>query len=268
MGHHEFMEDRVPALLSRLDAIAASLSRAPHAMALIGVGSVGTDLDRLDAHSDLDFFVIVEPGRQAAFIEDLTWLDRAATISFSFLNTRDGHKVLFEDGIHAEFAVFDPAQLAAMPVEGGRIVWQAGGTVLSGLQMHAPDPSTPASKDFLLGEALTNLYVGLTRLRRGERLSAARFIQGYAVDQVVRLFPLVEPPAPAAEDPFDGARRVEQRFPQVAHHLPRFVQGYDRSAESALAILEFLEANFPVNPAIRQKILEAAEAVSKDMKGG
>jgi hypothetical protein len=258
------MEDPVPALLGRLDAIAASLARSEHALALIGLGSVGTDLDRLDAYSDLDFFAIVERDHKDAFIADLTWLEEVAPIVFSFQNTREGHKVLFEDGIYAEFAVFYPEELATIPFAGARIVWRAEGTDLPGLEMQVPTPLVPHATEWLLGEILTNLYVGLTRLRRGERLSAARFIQGNAVDWVLQLCPLVEPALPAAVDPFDGARRFEQRFPQAALHLPRFVQGYDHSVESALAILEFLERHYPLNAAVKQQVLAAAQAVIAD----
>jgi hypothetical protein len=48
-------------LLARLDAIARSLEASGHAEALIGLGSVGLELDRLDEYSDLDFFAIVNP---------------------------------------------------------------------------------------------------------------------------------------------------------------------------------------------------------------
>jgi lincosamide nucleotidyltransferase B/F len=121
-----------------------------------------------------------------------------------------------------------------------------------------PPPTAPDTVEWLLGEILTNLYVGLMRLRRGERLSAQRFIQRYAVDSVMQLCSLIEPPLLVAEDLFDRSRRFEQRFPHIAHHLPRFLQGYDHSAESAIAILEFLEWHFPVNAAMVQRIREHA----------
>ncbi len=57
-------------LLTRLDAIGASLSATDHGLALIGLGSVGLALDRLDAYADLGCFAIVEPGHGA--IRDLT----------------------------------------------------------------------------------------------------------------------------------------------------------------------------------------------------
>ena len=46
-------------LLIRLDAIGASLSATARGLALIGLGSVGLETDRLDAYSDLDVFAIV-----------------------------------------------------------------------------------------------------------------------------------------------------------------------------------------------------------------
>ena len=53
---------RTERLLQRLDEIGRSLERSGHALALIGLGSVGTELDRLDDYADLDFFAIVEDG--------------------------------------------------------------------------------------------------------------------------------------------------------------------------------------------------------------
>lgn len=262
MRHHVSMEHRLPVLLGRLDAIAASLARSRYALALIGLGSAGTALDRLDAYSDLDFFAIVEHGHKNAFIEDLTWLEEVAPIAFSFKNTRDGCKVLFEDGIYAEFAVFDREELATMPLEGGRIVWQREGADLAGTEMRVPSPPEPDTAERLLGEILTNLYVGLMRLRRGERLSAQHFIQGYAVDRILQICPLIEPPVLVSGDRFDGSRRFEQRFPHTAQHLPLFVQGYNCSAESAVAILAFVERHFQVNAAIAQRIRELAHAIA------
>ena len=39
-------------LLKRLDEIGQSLERSGHALALLGLGSVGLELDRLDSYSD------------------------------------------------------------------------------------------------------------------------------------------------------------------------------------------------------------------------
>ncbi|WP_152541269.1 hypothetical protein [Kallotenue papyrolyticum] len=102
-------------LLDRLHAIGVSLATTEHALALIALGSVGVELDRLDAYSDLDFYVLAKDGYKAWFLNDLTWLNRIAPVAYHFQNTEDGYKVLYQDGVFCEFAVFEQAELAAMP---------------------------------------------------------------------------------------------------------------------------------------------------------
>ena len=243
-------------LLQRLDAIGQSLQATGTALALLALGSVGTELERIDAYSDLDFFVIVRDGYQQTYIADLDWLRAVWPIAYCFRNSVHGYKVLFADGIYAEFAVFTAAELPQMEFPAGRIVWKAAG-VDEAIRLPRRDPGPRAARpvEELLGEALTNLYVGLGRYHRGERLSALRFIQGYAVDRILELAPQIETEQPAYRDPFGAERRFEQRFPTVARELPRFLQGYDRSPESAAAILAFLEQHWPVDPAIKQAIV-------------
>ncbi len=246
-------------LLDRLDAIGGSLEKTGHALALIGLGSVGLELERLDAYSDLDFFAVVEDGFKTHYIEDLGWLSAVASLAYTFRNTPDGYKLLFADGIFCEFAVFERGELDAIPFAPGRVVWKQPWVDPAIGTPKAAGKAPPAlDAAFQLGEALTNLYVGLGRYARGEKLSAARFIQQYAVDHLVELAPLLESENPTQQDPFTRERRFEQRFPGLARELPRFVQGYERSRESALALLEFFEQHFDVNPALAAEIRRLA----------
>jgi lincosamide nucleotidyltransferase B/F len=247
--------DRKTFLLKRLDDIGVSLAQTGQALALIGLGSVGTELDRLDDYSDLDFFAIVKNGYKSHFINNLDWLSNIHPIAYSFQNTPDGYKLLYADGIFCEMAVFEPKELAHIPFAKGRIVWRDPefDETLSVPQAHTPSPKNP---DWLLGEAITNLYVGLGRYHRGEKLSAARFIQGYAVDRVLDLAETIEAEGSAHKDLFMVERRFESRFPGVAAALPDFIQGYDRSRESARAILHFLEPHFEINATMKQAILD------------
>lgn len=243
-------------LLARLDAIGAALADTGHALALIGLGSVGLELDRLDDYSDLDFFAIVADGYKRRFIDDLGWLSQVHPVAYAFQNTVDGHKLLFADGIFCEFAVFELGELAHIPFAAGRVVWRRPG-VPATIAIPAADavrPPAPQSAAWHLGEALTNLYVGLGRYRRGEKLTAQRFIQHYAVDRVIALAAALEPPQAGHIDPFAPERRLEQRMPRLAEALPAMVQGYEHTPESALAILAFLEAHFPVNAALAAAI--------------
>lgn len=240
-------------LLQRLDDIGRSLAGRPSALALIGLGSVGLELDRLDDYSDLDFFVIVESGHKPDYLDDLSWLGAAHPLAYSFHNSADGHKFLFADGIYGEMAVFSPEQLAKAAYAPGRFVWRREGVPESWAAPAVwPPRREPADGAWLLGEALTNLYVGLGRYRRGEKLSAFRFIQQYAVDRVLDLVAAEE--ENGSEDAFDRPRRFERRHPLVAPHLPALMQGYDRSPESAAAILAWLAASYPVDPAMKRAI--------------
>jgi lincosamide nucleotidyltransferase B/F len=236
-------------LLNRLEEIGKSLEKSGHGLALLGLGSVGTELARLDEYSDLDFFAIVEPGYKQAFIENLDWLESIHPIGYYFQNTPDGYKLLFEDGVFCEFAVFEPDELAHIPFAAGRVVWKQPWVDEAVAFPQAPIPAGQTSPvEWLVGEAVTNLYVGLGRYRRGEKLSAVRFIQNYAVDRVLDLAARIEAEQPAFKDQFAGERRFEQRFPELAGQLPQFITGYEGSLKSALAILEFLERHFEVNP--------------------
>lgn len=251
--------DKTTLLLTRLDEIGRSLERTPHALALIGLGSVGAELHRLDDYSDLDFFVIVQPGTKPEFLSQLQWLSAVRPIAYQFRNTADGYKLLFDDGVFCEFAIFEPGELAGAAFAPGRVVWKRPHVddAISRPALAQPQPG-PADPAWLLGEALTNLYVGLGRYLRGEKLSATRFIQHYAVDRIVDLSGGLELAQTADADPFSGERRYERRFPQTARHLASFMQGYDRCPESAEAILEFLEARFDVNPHLAQQIRQLA----------
>jgi hypothetical protein len=248
--------DHKTQLLARLDAIGAALKASGEALALLALGSVGVETDRIDAYSDLDFFAIVKANRKQRFMDNLDWM--AAPIAYSFQNTDDGHKVLYEDGIFAEFAIFEPRELAAIPFAPGRLIWKADefDASLTTPRVHSP---YKYALNWVLGEALTNLYVGMGRERRGETLAALRLIQVYAVNQVMRLGPYIEPDHPDKRDLFADERRFEQRFPGIADQLPSMMQGYNGNAASAKAILAFLGEHFEINAAIKARILELCD---------
>jgi catechol 2,3-dioxygenase-like lactoylglutathione lyase family enzyme len=250
-------------LLQRLDEIGRSLERSGHALALIGLGSVGLELERLDEHSDLDFFAIVEDCFKQSYLQDLSWLAAPAPLAYVFRNTRDGFKALYEDGIFCEFAVFEITELEGIPFAAGRVVWKAAHIADSIAQPAGSQPIHEFNLEHNLGEALTNLYIGLKRLKRGETLSAMRFVQGYALDRVLELADHLEPvQAGVLRDPFSRERRIEQRLPTLAAHLAGFAQGYEGIAPSALAILDWLEANFSIDPGMARAIRDSVPSTN------
>jgi hypothetical protein len=242
-------------LVRRLDELGAALARRGDAIALIGLGSVGVDLDRLDDHSDLDFFVIVEDDARQRYLDSIDWLEELSPVAFSFPNTVDGRKALFADGLYAEYAVFTLDGVAACAAPAGRIVWQradapAGLAAARGL----PPPAPHDSVQWQANEALTNVYVGLHRDARGETLSATRLIQVHAVDRVLTIAGL-HADTTGLQDAFALERGAELR---VGARVPlaAMVPGYDRNRDAARAILAWLEMHADVDPALAAAIRE------------
>jgi hypothetical protein len=247
-------------LLQRLDDLGAVLAARGDALALLGVGSVGRELDRLDDHSDLDFFVVVDHDAKQRYLDSIDWLEQLHPVTYSFENSVDGRKVLFTDALFAEYAIFTLDELRGASFMPGRLIWQRADAP-AGLESLGRMPGQSAHHDagYQLNEALTNLYVGLHRDARGERLSATRFIQGHAVDRLITYLSLTEPAAQPPQDAFVIERGAERRFGDDVLPLSTFVPGYDRNQEAALAILEWIEARFEVNDALATAIRALAQ---------
>jgi hypothetical protein len=250
-------------LAQRLQALADALAARDDALGLLGLGSVGLETARADAWSDLDFFVLVRPGAKAGYLASLDWLAAVHPVAWAFRNTADGYKALLADGVWCEFAVFEPAELAAIPYAPGRWVWRRGPELPEAWA--CPQQPLPAARErpWLLGEALSNLLVGLQRWQRGERLAAMRMVQVCAVDRLLELTDQLEAgePAPRAlRDPFNAERRFEFRHPRHAAALREWAAGIDATPQAALALLARLEAVAEVPAAVALRIRELAQA--------
>jgi hypothetical protein len=246
-------------LLERLETLGHVLESRGDALALIGHGSVGIELERLDEHSDLDFFVIVEDGAKQRYLDAIDWLEELAPVAFDVRNTADGRKVLFADGVYAEYAVFTVSELQRVSAGEGRVVWWRRDAP-EGLEQ-ARNVPVPAAVDVVwhLGEALTNLLVGLHRDARGERLSAARLIQQHAVDRLLALAAVHDRDAPPPQDPFAVERGIERRFDPAALPLGDMVPGYRGNRAAARAILTWCEERFAVDPSLASAIRALAD---------
>jgi hypothetical protein len=254
------MHDRIALLESRLGDIALVLENDPDGLALLGLGSAGLERERLDEWSDLDFFAIVRPGSKARFLSDPSWLGLAHPVSYLFRNTADGFKLLFADGVFGEMAVFEPAELSSIPFSPGAVIWCRPGfdaTVLSPSSQQGMLPQT-VDVDHAVGELVTCLYVGMCRYRRGEFLSAWRFVQVYCLDRVLELASVWYPPAGGFPDRYVRDRRAEVRHPDLVPLIERVLVGYSGTPSAARAILAWLESRVAVNAALKAEILRLA----------
>ena len=114
-----------------------------------------------------------------------------------------------------------------------------------------------------MGEALSCLYVGMQRWLRGEKLSAARFVQCHALDRLIELDDSRAADAAAGVDPFIRDRRLEQRRPELARELPQLAPGYLATPQAALAMLAALERRgVAVDAAMKERIGRLVEAAT------
>jgi hypothetical protein len=246
-------------LIKRLEELAKVVQESHMGVAFIGLGSVGIETDRLDDYSDLDFFVIAKSGCKSFFLSNLDWMRQICPIAYAFRNTDDGYKVLYEDQIFCEFAVFEAHDLEHIDYAQGRLIWKEEGFDESYCYPKKKHDLSVHNLEWIIGEILSNLYVGLCRYRRGEKLSAFRFIQVYPIDRIMELTDLSEISAPSHKDEFSRERRFEKRYPKIAVDLPRFMLGYDRIPESAREIIRYLDKNFTLNEAMKNLILELCD---------
>jgi hypothetical protein len=164
------------------------------------------------------------------------------------------------DGVFCEFAVFEIHELSRIPYAPGRFVWRRKEVDESLACAKWPLPEKQNS-GWLIGEALSNLIVGLQRHARGEKLAAMRMIQVHALDRVLEFLELQQPglhDALAARDPFNVERRIEMRSSQVAPALPLWAGGYERTVPAALALLAALEAHNVVPADVAKRIRKLA----------
>jgi hypothetical protein len=204
-------------LLARLEA-------EPRVLGLVALGSMSGEPPLPDAFSDHDFFVVVEPGAQERYRNDLAWLPGSAGIVHSFRETPHGLKALWNDGHLAEFAVFSLDELGLARVNRyavlldradvaermARVRTETGGAV----RKAAPD------ERWSLGMFLGALVVGAGRWARGERLSGHQLVRANAVGHLVTLLKRDLPPERAARlDDLDPLRRLEQAMPEEAQEL-------------------------------------------------
>lgn len=224
------------------------LEADPRVLGLVVVGSTAERDYAPDRWSDHDFFVVASPGSQESFRSDLGWLPRSEEIALSFRETAHGVKVVLRDGHVLEFAVFDPEELALARVNRYRVLFdreRIGERLERVVQAtrSSPDLVVPGD-DWLTGQFLTALLVGVARHHRGERLSGRQLVANQGVMYLVRLFTKhVGSPSAALLDGLDPLRRFELAYPAPGARLSA-IQSLDTPA-AARALLDFAVAELP-----------------------
>ena len=231
-----------------LEKLSSAAQNSPHTIALIGAGSAGADISRMDQYSDIDFFLIVEEGSSADFINDNSWFGRDVSIVFAFRDTDHGNKVLLENGVFLEFAIFTEVELSLYGIPGLSTIWSKPGFALPNFSEKV---AVERELSYYVNQGLSNLLIGALRLKRGERLAALAMIERHALTNFLIAYRMKN--HLKIEDPFNIERRAERT---LGVEFARLLQGYEKLEESLAEILNFAERNFEVNRPIAEAIRE------------
>ncbi len=244
--------------------LAERFSGTPGAQGMIFAGSAANPARR-DRWSDHDFLALVDHGSARAARQRVDWLPDPERIAHIIREGGVGFAVVYDDGHLLEFALASIDELADAPLGDSQMAFGDSRTIEFWAQARergAADGSADPGEEIAL--FLVKILVGYGRARRGERLSAQRFVRGWAVDHLLRAIRLrVEPAPDAAVDPLDPARRLEQAHPDIAARIDRaLAQPVESSARELFALArEILEPEWPDFPT------RAAEAVEGVLYG-
>jgi hypothetical protein len=230
------------------EELRAGLEADGRVLGLVVLGSTADGERAPDRWSDHDFFVVVTPGAQESFRSRLDWLPHSDRIALSYRETAHGGKVLYRDGHLLEFAVFSPEELPLARVN----VWQALIDRERITERMADVAATTGrnsasgvpSDEWLAGQFLTSLLVGVGRYARGERLSGRQLVSSTAATHLVTLLSRrLDPPGPSHLDSLDPLRRFEQTFPSMGRDLNAILDL--PSPDAARALLDLAAREMP-----------------------
>lgn len=211
-------------------------------LALVALGSMAQQDYQPDEWSDHDFFVITIQGVQEDMRRDLSWLPRADEIVFHFRETEHGVKALYTNGHLLEFAVFNESELQVARLNRYQVLLDKAGIAprLEELALATQDfvahSQTDPNKRF--AEFLMNIFVGVGRRARGERLSGRQFIKTYALTHLLHMLAEFVPSADVQLlDNLDPFRRFEFVYPALGAELNHILAQDTLSAADGLITL-------------------------------
>lgn len=233
--------------------------------ALIGFGSLA-NLDRFDDMSDLDFIVVPKKEFRKEVIENAAWIESIYPVVLKRRFTLDGYKVIFRDGVLCDFGILTVEEIRAIPHDTGRVIWSVSNfdqsvcEVNYACQYHV---ESCKEKEKLLELAVVDIYVGLLRLKRGEKLSATKVIQEEALEKVLNaLYGSHKNNSAVANDIFQIHRRIEFIHKDAEEFLNSALLGYEKSLQSAIYQLKVIEENIELDIHLRGLLNETIKAIN------
>lgn len=204
--------------------LTANLEPDSRVIGLVALGSMAQQDYQPDEFSDHDFFVVTVQDVQEEFRQQFDWLPDADQIAFTFRETQHGVKVLYSHGHLLEYAVFNQEELFLAKVNRYRVLLDKATIADDLAKIQKASSSEPPDPNFLFGNFITHLFVGVGRYARGEELSGNQFVQGFAVNDLLQLIPqFIDSPQQSKLDNLNANRRFELVYPELGAELNRIV---------------------------------------------
>ncbi|MGX5680096.1 hypothetical protein [Schumannella luteola] len=233
MPHSRHRFDRL------LDLLAATARERADIIGLAGMGSTA-DRARVDEWSDHDFALITLPGAEDGYRHDLSWLPASDAIALSIVEHHGGVKVVYDDGHVLEFGVTALAGLDSWSGNAYDVLVDKGGVEEAFAALVArPLPTGPRDDAADVGLVLTQVLIGMGRLRRGEVLSAGESIRSEALAHLLRALGRRLPGDQSRLDTLDPRRRFELVHPELGARIAHALSGdLETGAQELLRIAE------------------------------
>ncbi len=238
-------------LAEHRDRLIAQTRRAPGVTSLVLFGSAtAAGAARRDEWSDLDANIFATSADVERMRRDWPFLPDQECIVLRAREGIDGGVVLYDDGVVYEFGAGLPWEIRDPHRE---VVIDGGDLILAG----PPPQPNPANEIRLF---LAKLYLGVGRVRRGERLSGGTLIRTYAASALAHVIRArLAPTGPDDPSAFDPLRRLETAYPQVGGRLAAAV---DQPAEDAARGL-WAVARDELEPSWRDYPSKAAQVIAQ-----
>ena len=199
------------------ERLRTSLESVREVLGLVVLGSTADSTLR-DEWSDHDFWIITEVGAQDALLEDLTWLPDYQNIAITVKHLPHGRTIIFRNRHKVEFAIFDTSEMVSGKVDRYRVLIDRDRVAESIAAIHVDTRRQAQGRPDALENLCVVLWSACERHMRGELFSARQYLDGFAIDRLLRLISNTEP-GDKRKDVLDARRRLEQRSPELAAEL-------------------------------------------------
>ncbi len=226
--------------------VLAAVDPDPRVLGVVALGSSARTSRLPDRFSDHDLFLVVEVEGVEHYRSSTDWLPEPERFVLSYRETDHAVKVLYDDGHLVEAAVFSPDELSLARVNDYSVLFDRADVQERMAEVREASRRTAQAQpgdEWLVGQFLTAIVVGMSRYRRGEALSGHAFVKHHAMRHLAVLLWRRLAPDDARRDDLDPTRRFEQAIPRAGAAIELAMQL--PVPDAAQALLDLAESELP-----------------------